>query len=281
VLRQDEARVRKIVGSALTPVKEHSISGPTWTSSSGFLTYVDGILKGNIPRDPLLSITTTPQERPLNQDLPQNSPSCKDAIDLAILRSNQITNSNRSANRFEIARNGRRIAVIVLNRPSHRLGETVIATVDFADSTLPCYSLRATLETSEKITPSLAMRSNTSISRATRRIHASHFENTLFSTRVVFSPAIPISATPTILTSYVNLEWELRFEFVTAASPSEDEASPSGVTLLESIGEDDRGSVFASLESLSCESFEITLPLTVYGETVREPAVEENQGYPI
>lgn len=277
VLLRDEARVQKIGSTPPPPKKEKSISRPTWTSASGFLSYVDELLEQKTSRSsppalktPLASIRETPRD----------PPTCKDAIDLAILRSNQVNESNRSTNRFEIARNGRRIAVVVLNRPSHRLGETIIATIDFVGAALPCYSLRATLETSEKVAPSLAMRSSTSVNRATRRVHASYSENTLFATRVVFSPAIPISATPTLLTSGVNLEWELRFEFVTASSHGED-TGPSGAMLLESVGEDDRGSVFASLENLSCESFEISIPLTVYGETIRELLAEESQGYPI
>ncbi|KAL2008736.1 hypothetical protein VTN00DRAFT_6930 [Thermoascus crustaceus] len=278
VILRDEARVRKL-GSSPRQETKKSISGPTWTSAPEFLSYVDEILEQDTRRGSLLSPTSSQDKRP-SQDLLRSPPSCKDAIDLAILRSNRVTSSNRSANRFEIARNGRRIAVVVLNRPAHRLGETIFATVDFTGAALPCYSLRGTLETSEKVNPSLAVRSSASIHRATRRIHASCFENTLFSTRVVFSPAIPITATPTILTSGVNLEWELRFEFVTS-SHADDEPGPSGARLLEKIGEDDRGQLFSSFENISCESFEISIPVTVYGETVREPLPEENQGYSI
>jgi hypothetical protein len=278
VLLRDEARVQKVGSSPRPPPKDKSLSGPIWTTAPEFLSYVDEILEQHT-QPSSLPPPTTPLEKMSGPDRARQSPSCKDAIDLAILRSNQITSSNRSANRFEIARNGRRIAVVVLNRPSHRLGETIIATIDFSDAALPCYSLRATLETSEKVTPSLAVRSATSIHRATRRVYASYFENTLFSTRVVFNPAIPISATPTLLTSGINLEWELRFEFVTTHSYNDDEASLSGAKLLECVSEDDRGSVFSSLETLPAESFEISIPLTVYGETVREPLTEENQAY--
>jgi hypothetical protein len=278
VLLRDEARVQKVNNSPRPPPNDKSISGPTWTTAPEFLSYVDEILEQHTLRSPLPP-PATPLEKIPSGDRNRTAPSCKDAIDSAILRSNQITSSNRSANRFEIARNGRRIAVVVLNRPSHRLGETIITTIDFSDAALPCFSLRATLETSEKVDPSLAVRSSTSIHRATRRVYAAFFENTLFSTRVVFSPAVPISATPTLLTSGIRLDWELRFEFVTTHSNNDEDVSLSGARLLESIGEDDRGSVFSSVETLPCESFEITIPLTVYGETVREPLVEENEGY--
>lgn len=281
VLLRDEARVQK-VGSSPDTIKEKNMSQASLSSAPEFLSYVDEILGHGIRHDSSNSLySTAPLQKEISLESASGAPSCKDAIDLAVIRSNQSSTANMSANRFEITRNGRRIATVVLNRPSHRLGETVIAMVDFSNAALPCYSLRGTLETSEKVTPSLALRSNTSISRATRRVHASYFENTLFSTRVVFSPSIPVSATPTILTSGVNLEWELKFEFVTTSFHAEDEVGPSGVNLLEMVGQDDRGTVLASLEHLSSTSFEVAIPLTVYGETVREPVSEELQGYSI
>ncbi|KAE8352655.1 Rgp1-domain-containing protein [Aspergillus coremiiformis] len=280
VLLRDEARVQK-VGSRLPPsAKPKSISGTIWNSAPEFLGYVDEILAQR-SQDALLQPPETPLEKRPSHDLLLGPLSCKDAIDLAILRSNQALHSSRSPNRFEIARNGRRLAVVVLNRPAHRLGETIIATVNFADVALPCYAIRATLETSEKVAGSLAVRSGASIRRATRKVHASFFENTLYSTQVVFSPAIPISATPTILTTGVNHEWELRFEFVTPTIHTDAGVGSSGATLLETVHEDDRGRIMNALENLGCESFEISIPLTVYGETVRERLPEENEGYSI
>ncbi|KAF7594070.1 hypothetical protein BBP40_010207 [Aspergillus hancockii] len=280
VLLRDEARVQKVGSSPPPAAKPKSISGITWNSALEFLTYVDDILEQRA-QSTILQPPETPLEKHPSYDLSVNPLSCKDAIDLAILRSNQALHSSRSPNRFEIARDGRRIAVVVLNRPSHRLGETIIATVNFADAALPCYAIRATLETSEKVSGSLAVRSGASIRRATRKVHASFFENTLYSTRVVFSPAIPISATPTILTSGVNHAWELRFEFVTPNMHTDSGTGPSGATLLEAVHEDDRGRIMNALENLGCESFEISIPITVYGETVRERLPEENEGYSI
>jgi hypothetical protein len=280
VLLRDEARVQKVGSSPPPAAKPKSLSGIIWSSAPEFLTYVDDILEQH-SQSTSLQAPETPLEKHPSYDLSMNPLSCKDAIDLAILRSNQALNSSRSPNRFEIARNGRRIAVVVLNRPAHRLGETIIATVNFSDAALPCYAIRATLETSEKVSGSLAVRSGASIRRATRKVHASFFENTLYSTRVVFSPAIPISATPTILTSGVNLAWELRFEFVTPNMHTDSGIGPSGVTLLETVQEDDRGRIMNALENLGCESFEISIPITVYGETVRERLPEENEGYAI
>jgi hypothetical protein len=279
VILRDEARVQKIGSPPQVTAKTESISRPAWTSAPEFLSYVDEILEQR-SRSSSLKLPSTLAERRPSYDLTRGPLSCKDAIDLAILRSNQTINLSQSPNRFEIARGGRRIAVVVLNRPAHRLGETLIATVNLADAALPCYALRATLESSEKVAPHLAVRSGASIRRATRRVHASFFEITLYSTRVVFSPAIPISATPTTLTSGVNVEWELRFEFVTSTR-GQLGAGPSGVRLLETVSEDERGATMSALEHLGCESFEVAIPITIYGETVRERLPEENEGHPI
>lgn len=278
VLLRDEAKVQK-VGPAMPSVKKQSVS-KSHHSASDFLGYVDAILEQRARSNTLFPPGASLSRQPSVEGLPQML-TCKDVIDFAILRSNQVVNSRRSPNRFEIAREGQRIAVIVLNRPIHRLGETVIATMDFGNATIPCYAVRASLETSEKVTPSLAIRSNASIHRTTRRIHASLFENTLHATRVAFSPAIPITATPSILTSGVTLDWELRFEFVTSSVRGDQGAPPSGTRLLEALSSDDRGQVLCAMENLNCESFEISIPLTVYGETVRERLPEENEGYPI
>ncbi|KAJ5223837.1 hypothetical protein N7468_008379 [Penicillium chermesinum] len=280
VLLRDEAKVQKIGPNTPIGPKNQSVSGGSWHSASEFLTYVDDILEQRARSNSLFPPGAIPERRPSHDGLPQML-SCKDIIDMAILRSNQSAQSRRSPNRFEIARDGQRIAVVVLNRPVHRLGETIIATVDFGDASIPCYAVRASLETSEKVVPTLAVRSNASIHRTTRKIHASLFENTLHATRVVFSPAIPITATPTIITSGVTLDWDLRFEFVTPNNLGEHDRSVSGIKLLETISSDDRGHVLSAMEHLGCESFEISIPLTVFGETVRELLPEENEGYTI
>jgi hypothetical protein len=279
VLLRDEAKVQKVGPTTPVASKNQSIS-KIHHSATDFLGYVDEILEQRARSNTLFPPGALSSRRASVEGLPQML-TCKDVIDFAILRSNQAINSRHSPNRFEIAREGQRIAVVVLNRPVHRLGETIIATMDFGNATIPCYAVRASLETSEKVTPTLAIRSSASIHRTTRKIHASLFENTLHATRVAFSPAIPIAATPTILTSGVTLDWELRFEFVTSNGRGDQDPSPSGIRLLETLSSDDRGKLLSATNHLNCESFEIAIPLTVYGETVRERQPEENEGYTI
>ena len=205
----------------------------------------------------------------------------KEAIDLAILQSTTTTSARKSANRFEISRGGYRVAVIMLARPAYRLGEIISAAILFDGADIPCYSLHATLESFETIDPAIALRSKASIQRVTRRIHASRAESTLFSRRVVFSPEIPMNATPGFLTSGVNHEWRLKFEFVTRRMENEDETDGSGEDLLEEIARDERGSVMAGVQTMACEAFEVTVPLQVYGATAAFDELHEIGGFAI
>jgi len=120
-----------------------------------------------------------------------------------------------------------------------------------------------------------ALRSEASILRVTRKIHVSHSESTLFARRIVFSPTIPISATPEFITSGVSLDWRVRIEFVTPRLVG-DYGEQSYAELLEEISSDDRGMVLAAAEVLDCESFEIAVPLRVYGALGGNTEREEN-----
>lgn len=283
IILRDQAKVTVVENhpdQILNPFKSLKIntgSKPDDPNLTDFLAYVDELI--NRPRRDsrlgLLSPTEAPSSRRASY-LPEPS-TAKEAIDMAILRSNTATESQQSANRFEIARSGQRVAVIMLARPAYRLGETVTVAIDFTDSEIPCYAIHASLESSEKVENSLALRSEASILRVTRKAYSSHSESTLFARRVVFSPTIPITATPEFITSGVSLEWRIRIEFVTPQLASAGEDGEMYTDLLEEVSRDDRGVVLGSAEVLDCESFEIAVPLRVYGALAGN--TEKNDGH--
>lgn len=272
IILRDQARVKAIERSP-SPNLETSralevktTSTPNESTLSDFLLYVDELLERPRQNSSLGLLSPTDAHRSRRQSSIEEPATAKEVIDMAILRSNTATESQQSANRFEIARSGKRVAVVMLARPAYRLGETVTAAVDFTDAEIPCYAVHMTLETSEKVDNSLALRSEASILRVTRKIHVSHSESTLFARRIVFSPAIPASATPEFITSGVGLEWRIRIEFVTPRlTLGDNEVMPVKEDLLEEVSRDDRGVMLASAEVLNCESFEIAVPLRVYG----------------
>jgi RAB6A-GEF complex partner protein 2 len=281
VILQDTADTEAV--DSASSFSSSAPNGPARSSEAAtqdFLTYVDTLLTKRRRRQS--SSATLEAPRGLLKD--DSNSRAKEAIDRAMFLSTQSTSSHQSPNRFDIARNGKRIATIVLDRTLHRLGESVTASVDLSNGQMPCYSLRCALETTEKVNPALALRSAASIARLSRRVYRLQSENSLFAERIVFTPSIPVTATPTLLTSGVNLDWALRFEFVTTrvADVTDENEETAGKELLESVAKDDRGSILAAVETLLCETFEVSIPITVYGDTiVAAVEAEETIGLPI
>ena len=208
----------------------------------------------------------------------------QEAVELAVLGSNIVGRgdpdkqaSQKSANRFNIARSGQPVAVLTILRPAYRLGEAVIGTVDFTapppsagvPPQAPTYSMVAELESAERVDPSLALRSSNSIHRVTRRSHASVRENTLFSRQISFNLTIPSSATPSFETTGVSLVWRLRVEFTTQRQVQglglDNSAGNDDSEMLEELGTDERGTIMIAKERLVADTFEISVPLKVYG----------------
>ncbi|KAI1431811.1 Rgp1-domain-containing protein [Xylaria sp. CBS 124048] len=271
IILRDQAKVRphdKTTSSSALQ-KRVKLNAPNSTVD-GFLNYVNELLDHPHNGLGLLSPTVTAQPS-RRSSLVEGITTAKQAIDLAIIRSNMSSEFGQSSNRFEIARNGQRVGVVMLARPAYRLGETVSMVIDFSWAEVSCYAVHAALETSERVDPSLALRSEASIHRVTRKVYTSSSEATLFTRRVVFNPTIPISGTPEFVTSGLSLEWKIRIEFVVsfpapADDPDSQEATPESRPLLEEISRTNRGGlIFLPTETLECESFEVAVPLRVYG----------------
>ncbi|CRK22754.1 hypothetical protein BN1723_012755, partial [Verticillium longisporum] len=294
IILRDQAIITPL--DKMTPSNRNKAQSTRPESSlNDFITYVDDLL--NRPRygshTGLLSPTAVPSSR--RPSAFEDATTAKDAINLAILRSTHASEGGQSPNRFEIARNGQRVGVVTLTRAAYRIGEAVTMVVDFSNADVPCYALHCALESAERIADSqLALRSDASVHRVTRKVYASSSDTALYGRRLVFTPTIPINATPEFVTSGVALEWKIRVEFVvpsataqqTKETPvaeseeSEDASAPlvgnsatSGNMnpsrnhpLLEEISRDERGGlVLVAVENLACESFEVAVPLRVYG----------------
>ncbi|KAI4733575.1 Rgp1-domain-containing protein [Aureobasidium sp. EXF-12298] len=184
--------------------------------------------------------------------------------------------------------------------------ETITGIIDFIPPTpetdtetvtdqISSYGINVWLETTERVDPSLALRSSSSVQRATRKAHAHVSESVLFARKVSFRLEIPTTATPTFETTGVQLDWRVRIEFVTArvrpkvarglgieddeADRAEEEsalAEEREASLLEEVGRDERGVVRIAKERLVAETFEVAVPIRVYGVTGTE--VDRREG---
>lgn len=282
IILRDRAPIQWLDIHPAEPRTAKPIEPALETPLNEFLTYANNLLlQPHLPPsiDQLSPMESTRSRQSSGFREPR---SVRESVEIAILRSNIATESRRSANRFNISRNGHRVAVVILARPAYRLGETITAAIDFTDAEIPCYAVYAALETSEKVDPAIALRSSSTIHRVTRRTYFSHSESTLFSRRVIFRPTIPISCSPSFITSGVSLEWKILMEFVT---PSLEGYKNSNFQkrwkLLEGVYKDDRGVVLGAADILDCESFEISVPIQVYGAPVGNNKVEVTDGFQV
>ncbi|PNS16738.1 RAB6A-GEF complex partner protein 2 [Sphaceloma murrayae] len=330
---------------------------PPAAGMDDFLRYTERLMMEQPAGAPLVSPSAA-TERRFSTDIPQ-AKNMKERIDYAIMRSNQNPHTpdekpTLSSNRFTIARAGQHVGVLTILRPAYRLGESVLIKIDFcppgrstqsggSDSAPPqhqnTYTVAVSLETSERVDPSLALRSATSINRVTRKVYASATETVLFASQAAFNLEIPPTATPTFETTGVRLQWRIRVGFTTsvldvapvkkgtnkrpdddddhdaddlddekgeglgilnasdereldASSPADRSQSKDGKEvrngevdsvddatdedwlaadgLLENVSTDDRGSILVAREKLQAETFEVGVPIRVFGVTGSE-----------
>ncbi|KXT16840.1 hypothetical protein AC579_6819 [Pseudocercospora musae] len=299
VLLQDAAQTMSVLPDPTTPdgrpqfqsAKEPKSKKTPKQGLEDFLRYTERLLERPVDENGILLSPTSPASPP-SPSLSRHSgmietppANIREAIEYAILRSNLVDSNgqsrrpgSQSANRFNIARSGEPVAVLTILRPAYRIGESVTGTLDFTappatadgEAQAPTYSVLIELESAEHVDPSLALRSANSINRVTRRVYAAVRENTIFARQVSFNLTIPPSAVPTFETTGVNLYWRLKVEFTTrrhvqGLGIEGNGGSDKEHDLFDEFGSDERGTVFVGKERLPADTFEIAVPLKVYG----------------
>ena len=75
------------------------------------------------------------------------------------------------------------------------------------------------------------------------------------------------------------MDWKIVIEFVTPRfEPREDSEVAYDPELVEEISKDDRGVILAAVEGIECETFEVVVPLQVYGALVGITEKDEVKG---
>ncbi|OLL24204.1 RAB6A-GEF complex partner protein 2 [Neolecta irregularis DAH-3] len=193
---------------------------------------------------------------------------CSDAIEHA------IRGGYSGGGSFDIGKMGKRIAILMINRPAYTLGQTIVGIIDFSKSLLKNMRVKITLESSESVSQELAVRSEASVYRATRKVHVEHIAGTTNTERETFSFGIPLNASPTMSTSGVSHSWHLCLEFVTAneIKPGEDDENSGSIhgsdiserAFLTQSLHDNRGRIFVPVVSLDSSSFDCKIPIQIF-----------------
>lgn len=295
----------------------------TAAQAEGFQSYVSQLLEAasrpeegllspsidiNHPQTPRTPLTPRISSRGRSSSSPPPSaPSARALIDYAIRWAGLRHSAIYSPTTFNIARASVPIALLKISRSALRLGDLLACVLDFSNAKLPCFAIEATLESSERVDPSLAIRSAQSVERVTRRVWARNSDCTIGAGRCAWNFQVPVAGTPSFATTGVGVEWCIRVEIVVGVQPKQqaepvaDEPGPAdhpdeeydnhiadaqtetdnlaadvpvkslpriSNTLLEVVEADERGALLAPKVRFQCESFEVVIPIRVFGAAV-------------
>ncbi|XP_078077931.1 RAB6A-GEF complex partner protein 2 isoform X4 [Mustelus asterias] len=126
--------------------------------------------------------------------------------------------SRRSLHLYNITNIRGKVGKFCIFKTIYKIGEDVVGTFDFSEGDIPCLQFSVSLQTEEHVQEEYQRKPGQPVSLST---HARHQESCLHTAKTHFSLPIPLSATPSFITSVVSLKWRLHFEFVTAREPAE------------------------------------------------------------
>lgn len=181
----------------------------------------------------------------------------KDSELTASLQILQNITARRSLNYFNITNTRGKVTRFCLFKHAYKLGEDIVATLDFTSATVPCVQFTVTLQSEETIP-----------GREEKCIESfNHFHEYCLNMKQCFiNLPIPLHVTPAFSTSLVSLRWRLHFEFVTSLTNPNDYSDPNGNEY------DWRGPVALDIETMVWD-----LPIQLYPALPTTDPLHENK----
>lgn len=139
----------------------------------------------------------------------------------------QTITCRKTNNSYNITNSHGKVARFGLFKQAFRIGDDIVGTFDFSQSTIPCVQFSVTLQSEEQIADE-CRKKGSSNSGNTVTSYSKHHEFCLHTSKTHISIPIPLTATPGFITDIVCLRWRLHFEFVTCKIPLADVPQPEG-----------------------------------------------------
>jgi len=156
---------------------------------------------------------------------------------------------------YEICKDNENVAQLLFTRNVYRLGESIIGIIKFKTNALRCYQVVTYLETDEQIEYPYALRSKGKGGRVTKKIIAQQQDFCLNNSKIFVELPIPLYATPEFNINAVNLNWFLRFEFITSSNEKIMNIDSKNNNFIHSTG----------ITNSNVEYFDCKIPIKVYG----------------
>ncbi|KAJ8029508.1 RAB6A-GEF complex partner protein 2 [Holothuria leucospilota] len=181
----------------------------------------------------------------LAQSKPQNS-----LLDLAMQVLMTVT-SKKSPNTYNITNTEGVVARFCLFKPAFKLGEDIIGTIDFSQSTVPCLQYSVVLQSEEQVSEECRRRPDQTPAFSS---HGKHQEFCLHMKKSHMILPIPLHVTPSFITDIVCLKWRLHFQFMTSKEPIHDHVIPA---------DQSESAVWQGPESLPVDTLVWNLPIKI------------------
>jgi hypothetical protein len=189
-------------------------------------------------------------------------------LDIALENLQTIT-CRKGPSLYNITNSRGKVAQFCLFKQAYRIGDDIVGTCDFTESTVPCVQFSVTLQSDEQISDTcrrghtVAGTSNASSGSAaggqgsTVTSYSRHEEFCLSTVQTHISISIPLSATPSFNTDLLSLRWRLHFEFVTSKTALSTLSAPT-------TSGPDSGALWQGPANLDVETMVWDLPIKVF-----------------
>ena len=168
-----------------------------------------------------------------------------------IMQAVQDITSKRRTSYFNIANTRGKVCKLCMFKTDYRLGEDIVASLDFTLGTLDCVQYSVSLCQAEKVSGEYRVKEDQQDKILT---HSKHHEVSLGFAHSHFVLPVPLQLAPSFCTSVCTVSYYLHFEFVTTAGKGEKQEVP----------EEEGGSEWQGPSKMEIETMVWDLPVKLY-----------------
>jgi len=139
-----------------------------------------------------------------------------DKLEYALQIIEDLTVPNKP-NSYNVTSADGKIVKITMNKTNFKIGDKLVAFLDFSDAHVACVEYKVTLQSEEIIAEECRKKPNHSPSTITSHVELKEFS--LFLKKSDFTMQMPVHLTPTFVSDIISLRWRLHFEFALSKTP--------------------------------------------------------------
>ncbi|KAK4292430.1 hypothetical protein Pmani_034810 [Petrolisthes manimaculis] len=136
----------------------------------------------------------------------------------------QNASMRKNLNQYNITNTRGKVVRFCIYKTNFRLGEDIVATLDFSEAQVKCVQYSVTLQSEEIITENCRQRAN---QKPMLVPYSKSHEVCLNLSHTHLLLPIPLHVTPTFTTDLVSVQWHLHFEFVTSVCDIKGPSQPN------------------------------------------------------